>query len=68
MLIVIVLVVAGAIGLVAYLSGMSIGAKQGGLDREPPEPVERRISASEAERQLTPETRRARRRRRRQAT
>ncbi len=61
LLIVIVLVVAGVVGLVMYLSGVTLGAKtDAGSDYTPPEPVERRIPAREAERQLKPEARAAR--------
>jgi hypothetical protein len=67
LLIVIALVVAGVIGVVMYLSGMSLGAKADSDAGDGLEPVERRVPAREAERQLTPETRRARRRRHRPA-
>ncbi len=61
LLIVIVLVVAAVIGLVMYLSGMSLGAKvDASSDHTAPEPVQRRIPAREAERQLKPEVRAAR--------
>jgi len=61
LLIVIVLVVAAVVGLVLYLSGISVGAKSGAADDyTPPEPVKRRIPAAEAERQLKPEARQAR--------
>ncbi|MDO8186028.1 hypothetical protein Q5424_07640 [Conexibacter sp. JD483] len=61
LLIVIVLVVAGVVGLVMYLSGISLGAKADAESNHlAPEPVERRVSAREAERQLKPEARDAR--------
>jgi hypothetical protein len=63
LLIVIVLVVAAVVGLVLYLSGISLGAKSGDADDyTPPTPVRRRIPAREAERQLKPEARRAQQR------
>lgn len=61
LLIVIVLVIAAVVGLVLYLGGISVGAKSGAADdHTAPEPVRRTIPASEAERQLKPETRQAR--------
>jgi flagellar basal body-associated protein FliL len=66
LLIVIVLVVAGAIGLVMYLTGMSLGAKvDADSDHTAHDPVELRVPAREAERQLKPEVRKARDRRQR---